>query len=159
MVASYVHVFVRADESMWVCSATARSPKWATHKLLMLYGEHTGPRGPTRDNTAESLTQVRLESSSKMCRLHSSQLWLRLSPSGGMSPTRTLATGGCLRRESFTAPDEVANGPNLTLTVTNPPGTSIGVIRHLVSGDFQHGLPSSRAMDFHPSPGRVREQG
>ena len=71
----------------------------------------------------------------------------------------TLAKGVCLRRESFTAPDEVANGPNLTLTVTNPPGTSSGVIRHLVPGDFQHGLPSSRATDFHPSPGRVREQG
>ena len=146
MVDSYVHMFVRADESMWVCSATARSPKWATHKLLMLYGEHTGPRGPKRDNTAESLTQVRLESSSKMCRLHSSQLWLRLSPSGGVIPTRILATGGCLRRESFTAPDEVANGPNLTLTVTHPPGTSVVVIRHLVSARIAvikgHGLPS-----------------
>ena len=58
----------------------------------------------------------------------------------------TLAKCVCSRQESFTAPNEVANGPNLTLTVTFPPGTSVVVIRHLVSARIAvikgHGLPS-----------------
>ena len=50
------------------------------------------------------------------------------------------------QRESFTAPDEVANGPNLTSTVIDLPGTSSGGILHLVSAWIAvirgHGLPS-----------------
>ena len=93
MAGSYVDMFVRADKSVWVCSATARSPDWATHKLLMLCAQHTGPHGPKRDNTAESLTKVRLDPSAKVCVLHSSQFWLRWSPPGGVNLTPTLQNG------------------------------------------------------------------
>ena len=40
-------------------------PQMATHKLLVPYAQHTGPHGPKRDNTAESLTKVRLHPSCK----------------------------------------------------------------------------------------------
>ena len=58
----------------------------------------------------------------------------------------TLAKGVCSRQESFTAPNEVANGRNLTLTVTNLPESSTNFIRHLVSAQIAvikgHGLTS-----------------
>ena len=91
MAGSYVDMFVRADQSVWVCSATARSPDWATHKLLMLCAQHTGPHGPKRDNTAESLTKVSLHPSCKEFRLHSRQFWLRWSSFGGVNLTPTPA--------------------------------------------------------------------
>ena len=68
-------------------------PQMATHKLLVPYAQHTGPHGPKRDNTAESLTKVRLDPSAKVCVLHSSQFWLRWSPPGGVNLTPTLQNG------------------------------------------------------------------
>ena len=136
-----MHVFSDARLPICSCNGPHRCHLWSCTT-------HRASRPQTRQHyrKSETLTKVRREPNYKIGRLHSSQFWLRLSPYGGVSPMLTIAKGGCSRQESFTAPNEVANGRNLTLTVTNLPERSINFIWHLVSARIAvikgHGLTS-----------------